>query len=106
MIAGQQPAFDISFLKKAYEDNGLPWNLPYRTIDQHTLCYAHAIKAKQKIRQYNSDTIMEYVGLPPEPKPHQAINGVIWEAEAINRLLHGTNLLTVFAQYEIPKHIK
>jgi len=30
---------------------------------------------------------MKYAGIPSEPKPHVAINGAIWEFEALHRLI-------------------
>ncbi len=49
----------------------------------------------------DSDAVMTYVGIPTEPKPHIALNGALWEAEAISRLLYQKNLLSQFEQYPI-----
>lgn len=107
-IAGQNPHFDIDFIKWTCLRNNINYTLSHRTIDQHTLCYSHMIKRgivpplKNKRTNLNSDGIMKYVGIPEEPKPHIAINGAVWEAEAFSRLLHDKKLFPQFEKYDIP----
>lgn len=111
-IAGENPSFDQSFIMTAAKNYNLTIKLPYRTIDLHTLCYANHLKrnllppTKDKKTMISSDNIMEYVGIPAEPKPHIAINGAKWEAEAFSRLIYGKNLLKEFAQYPVPEYLK
>jgi len=45
---------------------------------------------------------MEYVGIPAEPKPHNALRGAKWEAEVFMRLLYNKNLFPEFKEFEIP----
>jgi DNA polymerase III epsilon subunit-like protein len=110
-IAGQNPSFDYSFLRSAVERTGLTWYPPRRLIDLHALCYAHHLKRgiKPPLKEHGSavwsDYIMEYVGIPTEPKPHVALNGAKWEAEAFHRLIHGRNLLSEFTQYPLPQYL-
>lgn len=107
-IAGQNPSFDIGFIKSACLRNNLNFTLSHRSIDQHTTCYGHMIKRgvvpplKNKRTDLNSDSIMTYVGIPTEPKPHIAINGAVWEAEAFSRLLYDKSLLPQFEKHKIP----
>jgi hypothetical protein len=49
---------------------------------------------------------MNYVGLPSEPKPHRAINGARFEAEALSRLLFGIVKLDEFRKYAIPEYLQ
>lgn len=106
--AGQNPLFDISFLQAAAQRAHVDFRVPHRSIDQHTLTYSHMIRngvtppMKNKKSGLDSDTIMAYVGIPAEPKPHIAINGALWETEAFSRLLYNKNLLPEFSQYKIP----
>jgi transposase InsO family protein len=71
------------------------------------MVYMDAIKRGIEIPRKNdrSDlslgTILHYLGLPEEPKPHHALNGAKYEAEAFSRILYGKNLLSEFAQYSI-----
>lgn len=111
-IAGENPSFDQGFIMAAARKYNLQIKLPYRTIDLHTLCYANHLKrnlpppTKDKKTMISSDNIMEYVGIPAEPKPHIAINGAKWEAEAFSRLIYGKNLLKEFEQYPVPEYLK
>ena len=45
---------------------------------------------------------MEYVGIPVEPHPHNALNGAKQSTEAISRLLYDKKLLPEFDKYPIP----
>lgn len=107
-IAGQNPSFDISFIKETCIRNNLNFNLPHRSIDMHSVTYFHMIKRglkppiRNKRTDLNSDTIMAYVGIPTEPKPHIALNGALWEAEAFSRLLYDKPFLPQFSQFKIP----
>ncbi len=107
-IAGQNPSFDVSFLQVASEEYGLNFPLAHRTFDLHSVCAAHMIKRglnlplENKRSALNSDSIMEYVGLPHEPKPHIAFNGAKWEAEAFSRLFYNKPLFPEFKEYKIP----
>lgn len=107
-IAGQNPSFDISFIKETCIRNNLNFTLPKRSLDQHTITYFHMVKrglkppVHNKRSDLNSDAIMTYVGIPAEPKPHIALNGALWEAEAFSRLLYDRSLFPQFVQYKIP----
>jgi DNA polymerase III epsilon subunit-like protein len=108
-IAGQNPMYDLSYLKATAKRYGINNTLAHRSLDQHSIVYYHMIKrglippVSHHHSGINSDFIMEYVGIPPEPKPHSlAINGATWEAEALSRLLYDKPLLAQFEKYPIP----
>jgi len=110
-LAGQSPIFDINFLRTAIERYGMNWPFAHRSIDLHSVCITHlAMRGREypvlKNRTgLDSDSIMTYVGIPLEPKPHtSAFNGAVWEAEAFSRLLYGKNLLPQFSKYKM-KHL-
>jgi len=108
LLAGHNPMFDLGFLQAAAARHHLDFTIARRSIDVHTLAYAHMVQkglippSKHKKSDLNSDTVAEYVGIPAEPKPHVALNGAIWEAEAISRLLFDRNLLEQFSLHPIP----
>ncbi len=85
ILAGQNPGFDLSMLQYAVQRAGIPWSLGHRTIDLHAVCYSHMLRhgtkppEKDKKPELKSNNIMEYAGIPPEPKPHNALNGALWE---------------------------
>lgn len=108
--AGQNPSFDRDFLRLAAERaHHTNYPLAYRTIDVHSVCYLHMIERgitpplKNKRSDLNSGKIMAYVGIPEEPKPHNALMGAKVAAEALSRLLYNKKLLPEFEQFEIPK---
>lgn len=107
-IAGQNPSFDRDAIHKAAERYHLNWPLAYRTIDLHTACYFHMVRngitppVAHKRSDLNSDKIMKYVGIPAEPRPHNALNGAKVATEALSRLLYGKTLLEEFKGYPVP----
>jgi len=111
-IAGQNVDFDIDFINESAARCGLDFNLGKRKVDQHSVVYAHFLKRnirppmKDGFSDLNSDFIMNYVGLSPEPKPHRAINGARYEAEALSRLIHGKGMFEEFAGYAIPDYLR
>ena len=108
-LAGQNVSFDRDFLKAAAERAGhTDWQFAFRTIDTHTLAYMHMVEhglqppVAHKRSALNLDAVLNYCGIPEEPRPHNALTGALSHAEVIARLLYGRKLLPEFAQYEIP----
>lgn len=107
-IVGQNPSFDRDFLKTASERAHLNWELAYRTIDTHTLAHMHIVKRglvpplKNKRSALNLDAVLNYVGIPNEPEPHNALTGALSHAEVTSRLLYDKQLLDEFKQFPIP----
>jgi len=102
--------FDLGFLQAAAARHHIDFRIAHRSLDLHTMTYFHMVKRgieppmKNKKTDINSDGIMNYVGIPAEPKPHIALNGALWEAEAFSRLLFNRSLLSQFSQFPIPWH--
>jgi DNA polymerase III epsilon subunit-like protein len=111
-IAGQNVDFDIDFLNESSARCGLNFRLGKRKVDQHSIVYAQLLKRnikpplKDGFSALNSDFIMKYVGLPSEPKPHRAINGAKYEAEALSRLIYGKGMFEEFKGYAIPDYLQ
>lgn len=111
-IAGLNPAFDRDFLHAAFRHIGIPFPFSHRTVDVHSLCYTHALKRgvpplmRHGMTALSTDHILQYVGLPPEPRPHHALTGAKMEAETFARLIHGTPLLPEFKQYPLPDYLR
>ncbi|MCA9367943.1 3'-5' exonuclease [Candidatus Kaiserbacteria bacterium] len=109
-LTGQNVAYDNGMLRAAAERAHANWNLAYRTVDVHTLCWMHIVKregkppvdAEHRRSALNSDAVLEYCALPHEPDPHNALTGALWHAEVTSRLLYDKKLLPEFEQYEIP----
>ncbi len=109
-LAGQNVSFDRDFVKAATERAGLDYPFAYRTIDSHSLAWMHMVKRgiqppidkEHKRSALDLDAILNYCGIPEEPKPHNALTGALSHAEVISRLLYDKKLLPEFEQYEIP----
>ena len=109
-LAGQNPSFDRDMVRAASGRAHLNWDLAYRTIDTHTLCYMHIVKGngeppidqEHRRSSLDLDAILNYCGIPAEPEPHNALTGALSHAEVISRLLYDRKLLPEFEQYEIP----
>ena len=108
-LVGQNPSFDRDFVRAASGRAHLPYDLPYRTIDTHSLCWMHIIKRGEKPpvdeqhrrSSLDLDAILEYCGIPEEPEPHNALTGALCHAEVTSRLLYDKKLLPEFEKYEI-----
>lgn len=109
-FAGQNPSFDRDFIRAACLRSHLDFPFAHRTIDTHTLAYMHMVKrgvappydAAKHRSALNLDAILQYVGVPEEPAPHNALTGALSHAEVISRLLYGRPLLSDFEVYPIP----
>jgi DNA polymerase III epsilon subunit-like protein len=109
IIAGQNCYFDLQFIEAAVKRSGVSVErLSKRIFEQHALVMFHMMKRglkppiKDRRSALDSDAIMIYVGIPAEPKPHMAINGAVWEFEALHRLLYDKAGLKEFEQYPVP----
>lgn len=109
-LCGQNPSFDRDFVRAAAGRAHLDYTLPYRTLDTHTMCYMHMIKAGfeppvdsiHKRTQLSLDAILNYCGITAEPEPHNALTGALCHAEVAARLLHNKKLLPEFEHFAIP----
>lgn len=109
-LVGQNVSFDRDMTKAACERAGISYDLAYRTIDTHSLCWMHMVKRgltppidpQHRRSALNLDAILNYCGIPDEPEPHNALTGAMSHAEVASRLLYDKKLLPEFSQYEIP----
>lgn len=109
-LIGQNVSFDRSFLVEAADRANQQFDLPYRTLDTHTMCYMHMIKqgikppfdAQHKRTNLNLNTILNYCGIPAEPDPHNALTGAKCHAEVASRLLYNQPLLPEFSKFRLP----
>lgn len=107
-LAGQNVSFDRDFLRAAALRIGYAWPFAYRTIDTHTLAYMHMVQKGKSVpikgrhTGLDLDAVLNYVGIPEEPQPHNALTGALSHAEVISRLLYGKVLLPEFEKYPLP----
>lgn len=105
-LAGHNVDFDRNFLKEAAKKYGIKWVFGSRIVDLHSTAINDYLRKginipiKNKRYDITSDKIFVYVGLPKEPKPHNAIIGAKMEAEAYSRLIFRKGLLKEFEKYK------
>jgi len=106
VLAGHNAKFDLDFLNQDVERCGFKkgTNLfTHRVYDLHTA--AHTQYRQLKGFWYPKDMpatfIYEKLGIPCEPSPHYALNGAVWEAEAIARIVEGVSLFDDFKDYPV-----
>jgi DNA polymerase III epsilon subunit-like protein len=108
-LAGHNTSFDRNFLQAAADRHNLAWRFGHRVLDLHSFCWMHMAKAgiAQPVKNVHSalslGAVLQYCGLPEEPKPHHGLTGANMEAEAFHRLINGAPLLDEFRQYPIPE---
>lgn len=111
-FAGHNIAFDASFIKHTLEIYNIQWRIQSRLVDLHSIAYADMMRkdfeipSKNKRTNLDLDGILVYVGLPPEPKPHNGLMGAMLEAEAFSRIIYGRKLIPEFDKYSVPDHFK
>ncbi len=109
-LTGQNVSFDRDMLKAGAERARLPWDLAYRTLDTHTMCWMHIVRSgkrppidpQHRRSGLTLDAVLRYCGIPEEPHPHNALTGALSHAEVTSRLLFDKKLLPQFEEFDIP----
>lgn len=109
-FVGQNPSFDRDFLIAGCERGRIAFPFAHRTLDTHTFTYMHMVKRgivppfdeEKHHTKITLDGALAYVGIPSEPKPHNALTGALCHAEVASRLLYGKPLLPEFSTHSIP----
>ena len=107
-LAAQNVTFDRLFVEAACTRAGIESPFAHRTIDVHSLVWLHmterGIKPPTKNNHSGIDltAALAYVGVPEEPKPHNALTGAYFHAEVIARIAYTRKLLPDFSSFDIP----
>ncbi len=112
ILVAENVAFDHSFILAAAARAGLPKPFGHRCIDVHSLSVMHHLThgkeiplQENKMSALNLDGTLNYVGIPGEPQPHNALTGAKTHAEVFARLIWGKNILDEFKQFPLPSHL-
>lgn len=93
MIVGQNSSFDRDFIKAACRRAGLQSPFGHRTLDTHSLVWLHMIEhGVTPPAILNLTACLEYCGLPPEAKPHNALNGAIAHAQVFAKIAYNKKI--------------
>ena len=107
-LAAQNVSFDLEFVQAACKRAGIECPFAKRTIDVHSITWLHMIERgiepplKNGHSAINLDAALRYVGVPEEPKPHNALTGAYCHAEVISRIAYTRKLLPDFSSFDIP----
>lgn len=74
-------SFDVQFLNQVAKEYNFKLPFSYRTVDLHSIAYAKFGKS------LTHEQICIELGLPPEPKPHNALEGALSERNTFRRLM-------------------
>lgn len=107
-LLAQNVPFDLGFVQQACKRAGIEFPFAHRALDLHTLCWMHMTlqgieppTAKHRTA-INLTAVLQYCGLPEEPKPHNALTGALCHAEAFSRMAYTKKLLPDFEPFDIP----
>jgi DNA polymerase III alpha subunit (gram-positive type) len=91
VLAAWNITFEYNFLDQMFRDTRVQNLMDYHRIDLPSIAWA-SIPGLKKI---GLDSVGEYFGLQPEPKPHRGIRGADYELQILRCLRHESLL-----QYE------
>ncbi len=107
-LVAQNVAFDRAFVAAAAHRAHLDMQFATRTIDVHTLVWLHMTErgltppTEKHHSALNSKAVLNYCGLPEEPRPHNALSGAKWHGEIVSRVAYTKSILSEFLNFPIP----
>lgn len=106
-LVGQNVSLDRAFLNTAFMESGIPFQFHYRIVDIHSVAVGMFLRDGRDLNiedgriKMSLDRIAEAVGLPEEPRPHNALTGATYNAEVFTRLVYQKNLVEQFKDFEV-----
>ncbi len=114
-IAGQNPAFDTGYLHAYFERYKKFDFISHRTIDLHSIGYGQLAAKGMRVptdmvrdgrisyvrNDFSATKLYHMIGMPTEPKPHNALTGAVFEFEALCRLVYKKPVLEEFQKYSL-----
>ncbi len=77
-------SFDYGFLKAAYDKTGVKDEMNYQRLDLLTLAWFSI--PHLKLTSWKLKAVAQYLGVPPEPEIHRAMNGALCAYEVLKKL--------------------
>lgn len=109
-LLAQNVPYDLGFVQQACKRAEIESPFAHRALDLHTLCWMHMtmkgktppVDTERRRTAINLTAVLEYCGIPEEPKPHNGLTGAMCHAEAFARMAYNKNLLPDFSTFPIP----
>jgi len=73
VIGGQNTRFDVGFINASIKRLSMDLRIDYHLVDVATLAYEHLVPLG--LGSLSLFNICKFIGIPPEPRVHQALNG-------------------------------
>jgi DNA polymerase III epsilon subunit-like protein len=93
-LLGQNVSLDKEFLNQAFMESGMDFRFHYRVIDIHSVAVSQFMQNNIDIPKKENnrislslDTIAKKLGMPEEPRPHNALTGASYNAEIFQKLM-------------------
>jgi DNA polymerase III epsilon subunit-like protein len=77
IISGWNVQFDVEFLKVGFKYAAITYPFSFRIVDVHSVAYAVYPELRVNRLGNSKDGVAKFLNLPPEKKPHNALNGAI-----------------------------
>lgn len=77
--------FDWSFIEASFKRHGVEHTFNYHHLDTLSMCYARI--PHHKVASWSLKTLCTFLGIPPEPKVHTALNGATCAYEVYKTLM-------------------
>jgi DNA polymerase III epsilon subunit-like protein len=106
-LLGQNISIDRAFLNTAFLESNIDFQFHYRSIDIHSVACATFLRDGVPLNieegriKMSLDKIAEMLGMPQEPRPHNALTGATYNAEVFSRLVYKKNLIPEFLDTSI-----
>lgn len=100
MFCAHNMIFDWAFIEEAQRKTDIILPFGRHKIDLLTLAWSRV--PHEKVRSWSLKTICTYLGIPPEPKMHRAMQGVLAEYAVYTKLMQPMHSLSVT---ELAKYI-
>lgn len=112
ILVGQNVYLDREFMNNTFKRADIAFRFHHRVLELHSIAYAEFVRqgkkdadvlhiAGVKHSTLNLDRILDMVGLPEEPRPHNALTGAKVSAEVFARLCMNTMLLPEFSSFPL-----
>lgn len=106
-----QNFLDLAYLTKKAKKLGLP-RVHFRYLDLHTIAQIVYLQINKKLKlthegwgDFGLQKSARFCGLKDERGAHNALEDSKFEAEILNRLLKGENLLEEYKDFPIPEYL-
>ncbi len=108
----QNPQFDLAWLWRRIQKEGLDRSFNFRAFDLHSIAQLtfYNLNKNFLIKEDHSDmdlsNILKFCGIEDNRKSHNALEDCKLTGECFSRLIYGKNLFPEFSKYKLPEILK